>query len=229
METNRLRFRQIFAFETCALGLALALCAAGCGERAESQAQPAGAQPQAQAPTPELPDELVKALEATGTSDYDAARDALAKLDRDKLSPAHRALADRIDSQLHSVAGEYAPALESLERALASGAMTPDEVLTARFDKGWLHAQLGQSTQAVEVYRTWQQALKAPAPPTQLLMISEAYAGAHDCAGAAKLIADAYKRIAPEETVDVAATLEVVRPLCPDEPGLAQYGNIANR
>ena len=86
METNTNGFRLAFAFEACALGLVLAL-AAGCGERNESQAQ---AEVQAPAPLPELPDELVKALEATGASDYDTARDALAKLDRGKLVPAQR-------------------------------------------------------------------------------------------------------------------------------------------
>ena len=216
MDTNAPEFRLNFA-SSLAVAIALTCLALGCGERADSEATPE-----------QLPEGVVQLVEAMGVSEFDTARDVLGKLDRDALTRPQQALVDRVESQLHSVAGEYAPGLEALERALASGGLTPDEELAARFDRGWLYAQLGQPEKAVEAYRQWQEELSDPPSTTQLLTISEAHAAARDCAGAAALIARAYARVTPEETVDVAAALEIARPLCPEEPGLLKYGNLAS-
>jgi hypothetical protein len=214
VETPAARFRRSFAL-ACAAGLVL-LATLGCGEPADSQA------------TPDVPPEgLVRLIEAMGASDFDAARAELGTLDRDALTRSQQGLVHRLESQLHSVANEYGPALESLERALASGGLSPEEESAARFDKGWLQAQLGRSAQAVEAYEAWEAALTTPATNTQLLTMSEAYAAARDCAGAAALIAKAYARITPEETVEVAAALELAREHCPEEPGLLKYGSLS--
>ncbi len=206
MENARRDFRRSFAL-VCAAGLA-AFLALGCGPRSASEVPPAA---------------LVRLLEAMGVSDFDAARDELARLDRDALTGPQEALVLRIESQLHGLANEYAPALESLDRAIASGDLDPDEQLAARFDKGWLHAQLGQTAQAVEAYESWQKALSTPPTNSQLLTMSEAYAAARDCPGAAALIDKAYARVTPEETIDVAAALQVALPLCSDDPAFARY------
>lgn len=214
MKTSRAGIRRIFArpvLLTVLLGLASTFLAVGCGKREPEQ----------------LSEGLLRLMEAMGASDFDAARDELAKLDRDELPGPQQALVYRIESQLHSVAGEYAPALESLQHALDSGDLNSEEQIAAAFDKGWLHAQLGQPTQAVEAYKAWREGLKSTPSNSQLLTMSEAYAAAHDCAGAAGLIAQAYGNIQPEEVVEVAAALEVARPLCPDEPALLKYGNLA--
>lgn len=209
-----MRFRRSFALTSAAaLGL---LAILGCGEPAGSHA------------TPEVPPEgLVRLIDAMGASDFDAARAELGTLDRDALTRPQQGLVHRLESQLHSATNEYAPALESLERALASGGLSPEEESAARFDEGWLHAQLGQSARAVEAYKAWEAALTTPATNAQLLTMSEAYAAARDCAGAAALIAKAYARITPEETVDVAAALELARTHCPEEPGLLKYGDLS--
>ncbi len=208
MRTPRPHFRRSFAV-VCAAALA-AFLALGCRD-----------------PHAPPPEGLVSLLDAMGASDFDTARAELAKLDRDELTRPQEALVLRIESQLHSVVNEYGPALESLDRALASGGLNPEEQNAARFDKGWLHAQLGQPEKAVEAYEAWQAALTQKPSNTQLLTMSEAYAAARDCAAAADLIARAYKNVTPEETIEVAAALEATRPLCPDEPGLLKYGNLA--
>ena len=209
MNALRVSLRRIFA-----IGVALALLA-GCGEQGEPAASAS------------LPAALVQLIESIGVGEFDAAREQLAKLDRDALLPEQQALVYRIESQLHSVAEEYAPALQALERALDSGSLSPDEQLAARFDQGWLHAQLGQPARAIEAYNSWQARLTTPPSATQLLTVAEAHAAAGDCAGAAALIARASARITPEERVDLEATLEVAGPFCPDEPGLAGYGTQA--
>jgi tetratricopeptide (TPR) repeat protein len=211
--------RRSFAFPALAPVLATALLVLACGQSGDSPT------PEAEAPV-DLPEALAGASEAMGRGDYDQARELLAKLDRGGLSPAQQALAYRLESQLHSVADEFAPALESLQRALDSGGLTPEDQVAVRYDQGWLHAQLGQSAQAVAAYESFQKALQAEPTTLQLLTMSESYAAARDCATASAMITKAHARITPEERIDVAVALEVVRPLCPSDPGLAKLGDV---
>jgi tetratricopeptide (TPR) repeat protein len=195
------------------LGLTFVLLAAGCGRQ------------DASAPLPQLSEEVVQLMEAVGRGELDDARGVLAKIDREKLPPPQRAMVDRVEAQLESVAGNYPVALQALERAIDSDALTGPEQLSARFDKGWTYAQMGQHAQAIAEYRAWQQDVPAP-NNAQLLTMSESFAAGHDCATASSMIAKAHSRMTPEEKIDVAAALEIAQPLCPDEPGLRKYGDL---
>src|SRR5690349_9021320 len=99
MKSPAMQFRRSFA-----LGILVAFVGLGCGERKPSPAQAV-----------ELPAEVTELVDAMANSDVDAAHAALAKIHRDKLLPAHRALTDRVESQLYSMQGDYVHSFEALD------------------------------------------------------------------------------------------------------------------
>jgi tetratricopeptide (TPR) repeat protein len=98
---------------------------------------------------------LNEAVEQIHAQHYGDAKEALGKLDLDKLSPYERSRAEQLFAVVEQAQGNYSGARDHINAAIASGGLNDQEASTARFQLAQLFMSENKWKEGAEALKQW--------------------------------------------------------------------------
>src|SRR5216684_2677469 len=155
-----MRARIIETIVATALALALALgglprAALGEEQKPQGEKKEEGAPRQGAVVDPATGKRLNEAVEQLHAQHYAEAKAALAKLNLERLSPYELSRAEQLFAAVEQAQGNYGPAREHLNKAIASGGLNDQEIATARFQIAQLFMSENKWKEGAEALKQW--------------------------------------------------------------------------